>query len=163
MFQVVPRSHLHMASLQGASRVCQKLSQDCDECARTGTSPHCQQSITAALLAVVPCAFAFFTHSSPREPLPGCDTEKGKGTKTCLKPISENNKHVPPVQVFLVSNIEGFPDAGLDGRQSTISELHFYSLFWGLLRWCIDGMFYRFLYFVDVHKKEDCAVPDIKD
>lgn len=112
-----------MATLQGASRVCQEPSEDSEGCAGTGTSPHCQQCVTAALLAVLPSAFAFFTHSSPREPLTDRDNEKGKGPKKWLKPISENTK-----QVFLVSNMEGFPVVGLGGR-SAISELHFCSLF----------------------------------
>lgn len=50
-----------------------------DEDARTGTSPHCQQCVTAALLAVGPCAFPSSPHTAALGSLPGCDTDKGKG------------------------------------------------------------------------------------
>jgi len=49
-----------------------------DEYARTGASPYIQQRV-AALLAVVPCVFAFLTaHISPGEPLTGCGTAEAK-------------------------------------------------------------------------------------
>lgn len=115
-----------------------------DEYARIGTSLYFQRCI-AALLAVVPCVFAFLTsHISPREPLTGCGTAELKMPGWLLKPISENTHNTClQCKYVLVPDVKFFPIIGPDGRWSTFSKSStFLQSFKGLVRWCIVEVFF---------------------